>query len=165
NVGPVLPRRRSEIAFPVARVPFGVLTYEDVVPCGMVRDPVEDDVHVLLVCCCDEVLEIVQSAELGIHAVIILYGVGASQGAFAILFANFVDRHQPQDVDAQLFQAGQLLLRSPESAFWRELAGVDLVDGGVLTPVRMLDLDVGYGLIGVRLIRTHRSFWSRRTTG
>jgi hypothetical protein len=53
-----------------------------------------------------------------------------------------VDRHQPQDVDAQLLQTRQLAGRGLERAFRRELARIDLVDGGVLRPVGMLELDV-----------------------
>ena len=66
DVRPVEPGRGAEIALPVAGVPVGMLGDEDVVPGCVVGDPVEDDVHALLVRGGDEVLEVVEGAEFGI---------------------------------------------------------------------------------------------------
>src|ERR1017187_9838701 len=151
DVGPVQPRRRGELTFPIARVPLGMLADEDIVPCRVVGDPVEDYVHVLLMSGVDKVLEIVERAELWIDAVVILHGIRASQSALAILLANLVDRHQPEDIDSQLFQPGQLLLGGSEGPFGSELPGVDLIDSGVLAPLGVLELDEGDGLIRIRL--------------
>jgi hypothetical protein len=60
-----------------------------------------------------------------------------------------VDGHQPQDVDAQLLEARQLLLGGAEGAFGRELAGVDLVDAGVTGPLGILKVDIGLRLIRI----------------
>src|SRR5438128_12534760 len=63
--------------------------------------------------------------------------------------ADLVDGHQPQDDCAQLPEPWQVLLRRAERSLFGELPGVDLVNGGVLAPLGMLDPYVWAGLVVV----------------
>jgi hypothetical protein len=75
-----------------------------------------------------------------------------------------MDRHQPQDADAHAGQARQLLFRRPQRAFARELAGVDLVEGGVAGPAGVLEFDLGRGGWRIHGIR-RRQAWRQDEAG
>ena len=152
DVGPVPPGRGAELALPVAGVPLGMLGDEDVVPRGVIGHPVEDDLEAELVRGGDEVLEVVEGAEFGIDLEVVLHGVGAAERALAVLHADGVDGHHPEDFDAEVFEARELGFGGVEGSFGRERAGVDLVDGGVLAPVGMGEFDVGHGLITLEFV-------------
>ncbi len=145
DVGPIPPRGGAELAVPALLVPVGVLLRQGVVPGGVVGDEIEDDLEPLRVGGIDEGLELRLGAELGIDRVIVLYGIGAAQRALAVFLADGVDRHQPQDIDAQFLEPGELLLRRLESALGRELARVDLIDHRVLRPFGMRQRDLALG--------------------
>ena len=104
----------------------------------MVGDPVQNDVKPLRMCGVDKGTKIVLGAEFRVHAEIVFDGVRAAQAAFAILLANRMNGHQPENVDAERLEARQLLCGGVERAFRCELAGVDLIDDGVFRPFRML---------------------------
>ena len=161
DVGPVPPQGRPLHPLPVALVPVGVLGVERVVPGGMVGHPVEDDVHPLRMCGGDERLEVGERPELGIDRAIVAHRIGAAERALAMLDADRIDRHQPDDADAQCLQPRQLLLGGAEGAFGGELAGIDLVEDSVFRPVRMADRDIGLGRVRVgsglrRCTKRHR---------
>jgi hypothetical protein len=115
----------------------------------MIGHPIDNDVHPGCVRSGDKVFEIVQRPKLGIHAVIVPHGVLAPQRALAVLDADRMNRHQPEDIRPQGFQAGQVLFRRPEGTFLGELPGVDLVEPRLLAPLRVPELDVRDRLIKV----------------
>ena len=147
DVGPIPERRRPVGALPVMLVPVGMRGVDDIVPRGMVGDPVEDDVHPLRMRRRDERLEIVDRPELGVHRAIVLDRIGAAEPALAVLLADRMDRHQPQDVDAERLQPRQLRLRSAERSLGGELARVDLIEHRRLGPGGMVQRDIGPRLI------------------
>ena len=142
DVGPVQPRRRREITFPIARIPFGLLVDENVVPGGMIRDPDEDDAHVPLVRRFDEVLEIIQGPELGIQAVIILDGIGTEEdprGAECQRGATVVRRAGPQRTDPRTAGCGHGI--ENERTVWLKWKDVDL-DANEISVVRSIVMQV-----------------------
>src|ERR1044071_7707898 len=114
---------------------------EWIIPGSMIRHPVEDHVHAQLMGGPYKMLEVGQLAKFRIDRQIILNGIGTAQAAFAILFPDGVDRHQPEDIRAEVLQARELRLGGAQRSFVRELAEVDLVDRSVSAPGRMLKLD------------------------
>ena len=149
DVDPVPPRRRPEVALPVPRIPLRMLGHQVAVPRRVVGHPVQDDVQAVLVRGPDEVLQVIQRAQLGLDRVVVLDRVGTAQRALAVLLADHLNRHQPQDDGAEFLQPRQVGLGGPEGAFRGELAGVDLIDGGVLRPLRVGDPNVGLRQVGI----------------
>ena len=141
--------RGAEVALPVALVPLGMLLHERVVPRGVVGDPVEDDVQPEPVRGGDEVLEVGERAELGVDAEVVAHGVGTAEDALAVLGADRVDRHEPDDVGAERLDPRQLYLRRGERPLGGELPEVDLVERGAPRPFRVVELDVGDRLVPV----------------
>lgn len=84
-------------------------------------------------------LKVVQVAELGVDALVVLHGVVAAQLALTVLYANLVDGHEPEDVDAQLLEAGEVDLHGLEGTLGGVLAGIHLVDYGALGPAEVVD--------------------------
>ena len=150
DIRPVPPRRRAEIAVPVALVPVGMLFSQRIVPGRVVGDPVEDHVHIERMSGVDESLEVVQRAELGIDAKIIAYRVRTAERALPVLFADRVDRHEPQDVDTEIPEPRQLPLDGAERPFGAELPDVDLVNRGIAAPLGVFERHVRPGLDGIR---------------
>ncbi len=72
-----------------------------------------------------------------IDAEIILYRVWAAQCAFAVFLADLMDGHQPKNIHTQVFETRQMGFGCLERPFLGELTGVDLVDNGVLAPLRV----------------------------
>ena len=150
DVRPVPPWRGPEITFPVPLVPVRVLRPERIVPGRVIANPVDDDVKTELVRTIDEVLQVVERAELRVDAVIVFHRVGAAERAFSVLHADLVYRHEPHDRDAQFLQPRQLFGRGAEGALGRELPRVQLVDCRRLAPLGMRQLDVRDGFVRVR---------------
>ena len=96
------------IAVRVARIPFGMAFDQRIIPCGVVGDPIDDHFHAHALRGVHEGLEVLQCAKLGVDAEIIFDRIGAAQRAFALFFANRVDRHQPENIHAQIFDPGQV---------------------------------------------------------
>ena len=72
--------------------------------------------------------EILQGAVFRVHGAIVPVGVGAAHGALAVLLANGVDGHQPQNVRAQGADPGQVRFHGPEGALGGVAADVELID-------------------------------------
>ncbi len=104
DVGPIPPRRGAELPLPVAGVPLRVLRRQVAVPGGVVGHPVEDDAQTQLVGGADELLQVVERAELRVDAVVVAHGVGATEGALAVDLADGMDGHEPDDAYAQIAQ-------------------------------------------------------------
>ena len=135
DVGPVI--LRSQVAVGIQVVPVAVLTGPGMVAARMVGHPVENYLEALFVGNVQEVVEVLQCAELGVHGTIILDGVIAAERAFAAFHSNRMDGHQPKDVDAQFGKPVKLRLDGGKGSFRGELAHVHLIDDGVLRPFGM----------------------------
>ena len=96
-------------------------------------------------------------AELGVDAEVVLDGIRAAEPALAVLLADRVHRHEPDDVDAEVADARQVRLGGAEGALGREVALVDLVDRRAAAPLGVGQLDVGPWGVGVG---GHGSSWS-----
>ena len=129
----------------IALVPVGVAGDPDIVPPGVIGHPVEDHFEALGVGGADEVAEIVQVAEFGVHRQIVADGIRAAERALAELLADRVDRHDPQHIDAHPAQARQMRFECAECALRRVLANVDFIDRGVRGPGGMPDLRDVFG--------------------
>jgi len=105
----------------------------------VVGHPVDDYLKAELVGLLNGGLKVIHIAELGVDALVVLNGVVAAQLALAVLYANLVDGHKPEDIDAELLEAGEVCLHGLEGSLGGVLAGVYLVDYGILGPVNMLD--------------------------
>jgi len=123
-----------DLALVVLEIPVAVFLRPRVVERGVVRHPVDDHVHAQPVRLFDQCLEVVERAEFRIDGRVIAHGVIAAQRVLAVLFADRLDRHQPQDVHAHLFQARQMLGKCLERALGRVLPDVHFVDIGVARP-------------------------------
>ncbi len=137
NIVPVEPWGRAWLALAVLQVPIRVILANHVVPRRMVAHPVKDHMQAEPVRRGDELLEVGHGAQFGIDGEIIVDRVRATQLALAMLLADRVNRHQPDNGRAQLLEARQLALGCAQRAFRRKLARIDLVNTGVLAPLRM----------------------------
>ena len=140
-----------EVAFPIAVIPVGMLFYDWIVPRTMVCNPIQNDVEALFMGGVNEAAEVVFGAEFGVYAEIVFDGIGAAQSAFAIDLSDGVDGHQPEDVDAEIFESGELRLRGLERPLGGELAGVYLVENRIFCPFGVLNFDIGLRRVGFGL--------------
>ena len=129
----------------------GCWVTQRMIPGGVIGDPVEDHLHALRMGGVDERLQVGLRPELGIDRAIILDAVGAAERALAVLRPDRVDRHQPQDIDAQRLQPRDFAGRGLERALRRELAGIDLIDDRLARPGRVRDSLEAGGRVGARL--------------
>ena len=90
--------------------------------------------------------EIAACAELGVEIAVVDDGIVTAERALACEFADRLNGHNPNDIDAQFFQGGQLCLCRGESTFGCKLAGVQFVDSGIVRPVGVAKS----GLLGAR---------------
>jgi hypothetical protein len=111
-----------------------------IVPCAVIGNPVDDDIHFLLMNRLHEILEIVHRAEFRIDRAIVAHGVVAAESAFAIEFADGMNRHQPEDFHTHRFQAGELLLKLGEGAVFGVLPDIHFIDRGIRCPFGMCDM-------------------------
>ncbi len=163
DVRPIPPWSRAEVAAPVTLVPVRMRLDQRIVPGGVVGHPVENHPHAQPVRLGDECLEIVQRAEFRIDTIVVAYRVRTAQAALAVLLADRMDRHEPQDVRAKRLQARQLRTGGDQGAFGRELTGVDLVQHGGARPVRMVEPDIRFRPVrGLRRCRIDRRHGARR---
>ena len=135
-----------------------MLLREFVVPGGVVRDEIEDHLEALCMCGIDEGAKVLLGTEFGVHRVIVLHGIGAAKGALAVFRADRVDRHEPENIDAQFLEARQFLHGSGEGSFGCELAGINLIKHRVARPfgMRQCHLVLGFptgrrGSVGARV--------------
>ena len=136
GIGPVvLP---DGVAVGIALVEVGrFFLHPHVVRSGLVRDPVQDYLESQLMGLGEQVLEVFHRPEFGIDLLVVGDGVVGAQGALAAFGADLVHGHEPEDVHAQVLQAGKLGFDALESAFGGELADVHFIHHGVVGPVRM----------------------------
>src|SRR5437762_8814615 len=87
-------------------------------------------------CFADEPVQVGRGAVFRIDAVVVAHGVGAAERALGLELPNRVDRHQPQDVDAELLESIELRRDAGEVTRGRELARKDLVDDALAHPDR-----------------------------
>ena len=137
DVGPVVDA--FHVALFVALIPVGMFGDPYVVAARMVGHPVEYYLHAEAVCLLDEVFEFVECSVFGIELFIIFDGIVAAERAFAVFLADWVDRHEPENVDAEIFQAWKLFGEGCHGARVGILAHVDLIDDGVAAPVGVVD--------------------------
>src|SRR5205807_4340557 len=108
----------------------------------------------------DQLFEILFRAIVRIDSVIILHGIRAANGSLLLLLANRMNRHQPENVDAEIFQAIELRRNSFEISFLRKVARKDLIDNAVANPgargPSRLFGEVPGWLLGDRMIRTRQ---------
>jgi len=133
HIRPVCAGRRHEVA-PGGGVPFRVFDGEVVVPGSVVGDPVQDHVHAAVVDCVDQPPEILMVAEFGIDALVVPDRVVAAEAAQAVLLADRVDGHEPQDAHAHILQTVKVRLERFKGALLRVLADVHLVHGEIAGP-------------------------------
>ncbi len=85
-----------------------------------------------------KVLEVLHGAKLRIHFFVVRYGIVGTQGSLAAFRANLIHGHEPEDVYAQVLEAGQLGFHALEGTFLRELADVHFIDHGAVGPFGMI---------------------------
>ena len=74
----------------------------------MVADFVDNHFHAEIVSCAHELAKIVHCAELGIDGLIVSHGIVGAFCALAVFLAYGVNGHQPEYVDAEVFEAREL---------------------------------------------------------
>ena len=121
------------LAARIVRVPVGVRHHHGI-PRSVVRDDVDDDLEVALVRFGDEPMQVFGRAVGRIDAVEIAHRIGAAERALALELAEWMDRHQPQDVHAELLQAIELRGDAGEIAAGRKRARKNFVDDAVVQP-------------------------------
>ena len=137
---------------------------------GVVGDPIDDDLHFVVVRGRDEGVEILPGAIVRIEGLVILHTVGTAERgasrldevvvlvlpAFPVDFANGVHRHEPDDVDAQLVEAGQVGPSTAEGAIRGVLADVHFVDHGVAGPLGVDQLIGAAGGVSASVARSQQ---------
>lgn len=89
----------------------------------MVIDHVDDALHAPVVDGVDQMPEIIQRAEFGVHGAVVADGVGAAERALAVLFAGRVNGQQPDDVRAERLDAVEVRLHGSERCPLRNNCG------------------------------------------
>ena len=112
----------------------------------MVADFVEDYLHAEVVSSLDESAEVVDVAEFRIDSLVVGHSVVATEFALAIFFADRVDRHQPEDVDAEFFESWQFFAEGLEGATFCALAEVNFVDHSVFAPFGVANLGLSVAI-------------------
>ena len=100
----------------------------------MVRDAVDDELESAAVSLGDKLVKVLKRAEFVIDGLVILYGIIRSECSLAALYADFVNRHQPDYVHAQLPEPWQVLAGGIESALLGVLSDIHLIYDGVVGP-------------------------------
>ncbi len=132
-------RHRKAIDRPVA-VHVRVLVQPRMVPGRVVGYEVDDDVHVSGVCRIHERPEVCFRPVVRIHVVVVpnrVRGPERPDVALAPLFADRVDGHEPERVDAHRLNLVEPPDESLEGALRGGVRDEHLVDGGVLHPGRL----------------------------
>ena len=93
----------------------------------VVIDHVDDALHALAVDRPDEALEIRETAELGIDRAVVADRVGRTERALAHLFADGMDRHEPDDIGAERLDLVKTSLHGGKGAFFAEIADKYLI--------------------------------------
>ena len=131
DIGPVV--LHHEVAEAIAVVPAFVLG-PLAIWSGVVSYPVKDNLQTQLVCLCEEVLKVSTCTKLRVEFAVVSDGIVATQCTLALEHANLLDRHNPDDIHATLFDFWQECLCSCKSTFWSSLTGVEFVDCSVVCP-------------------------------
>ena len=134
DIGPVV--LHHQVTQTVAIVPAFVLG-PLAVRCGMVSHPVEDDLKAHLVCGSKEMFEVRARAELGIDGAVVDDGVVTAERAFTGDHTDRLARHDPDDVDAVVFEHRQQRLCGSKRTFRRRLSGVEFIDRCVVRKSRV----------------------------
>src|SRR5579872_4534993 len=132
-IGPVR-IRRNDVALCILLVKLRVL-HEDAVPCGVVRDDVDDDLEPSPVCFVDEMFKVTFGAVGRIDGVVILNGISAADAALFLCLSQGMDGHDPDHRDAQVFQIIQTRFDAAKVPGRRESARIDFVNHCGLNPV------------------------------
>ena len=118
---------------------------------GVVGDPVDDDLHVIVMRRGHEGIEILPCAVVGVQGRVILNTVWAAKGrapwlnekivlilsSLAVDLTNRVNRHEPDDVHTELVKPSKIGSSAVERAGRRMLAHVHFIDDSVLGPLGM----------------------------
>ena len=100
----------------------------------MVRDDIDDDLHVAAMGLVDESVEVLLGAVAGIDRVIVLDGVGTSLAPFLLNLPYRMQRHEPKYVNPEFLQVVELCGDAIEISGGREGPRKDLVDDGGQKP-------------------------------
>ena len=97
-------------------------TSQRIVPGSLVEHFVEDDLHAQAVGCLDQVCQVRGNAVAGVDRVKIVYRVGTVKGRMPIIGQpHGGNRHQPNDIDAEVLETGQLRGHSLKSVRRKDL--------------------------------------------
>ena len=105
-----------------------VLGNPHVVLGGVVGHPVEPHLHAAAVGGGDKRLQVGQRTEVAVHRVVVTRGIGAAQRADAAQNSARMNRHQPDDIDAQVLQIVQTLLGCGKGTLAGEVIQVQFID-------------------------------------
>ena len=84
-------------------------------------------------------LKVGEIAIFRIDRAVVADGVIAAQRALALLLADRIDRHDPEDIDAHTPQARKVGLKGSERPLGRVLPDIDFIDVCRARPGRMAD--------------------------
>src|SRR5882724_615143 len=112
------------------------MLHQDVVPGGMVGHDIDDYFQVALVSLSDESLEISLGAAIRVNGLVIPNCVRASDCSFAHLFSNRMDRHQPENIDAEILQRVEPGGDPIEVTFCGKVAWKNLINHSIPEPFR-----------------------------
>ena len=146
DVGPC-GHRRDDFAGGVLLVKLGML-HHDAIPGGVIGDNVDDDLEAALVGGGDKALEVGLGAVIGVDGVVVADRVGAADRALAELLAEGMNGHQPNDVDAEVFQFVQPRGNAIEIAFGGKIPWEKFVNDAVAEPGRCRTRGLGGEVIG-----------------
>ena len=117
----------------------------------VVGDPVDDDLHAVVMGGSDEGIEVLPGSVIRVECFVVLNTVGAPEGTAARLhqvvvlvlpalpvhLADRMHRHEPDDVHAQLLDAGEVGSSAPKVTLGAVLPDIHFIDHGIPRPFRM----------------------------
>ena len=111
------------------------MLHQNAVPGSLTGHDVHDHFHAELVRFIDQTLEVVGGAVVGIDGVKVAHSERTANGAFLHLFADGMNRHQPENVHAKILQIIQPRGNRIEVAFLGKVAREDFIDNRAAEPV------------------------------
>jgi hypothetical protein len=101
---------------------------------AVIGHEVEDDAKPAGVGLADQTPEVLRRPVLGPHRPEVPDRVGAAEGALAVLFADGLERHQPENGDPEVAHVVESGGDSVQVTGWREGAREDLIENAVPGP-------------------------------
>ena len=96
----------------------------------MVGHPIDHQLHACFMNTGNQFPEIIPRTKFRVYFPVIPDGIVTAEASLPVLLADRVNRHEPQDICAHIFDPGDMLHKCSDGACGGKLPQVDLIDNG-----------------------------------